>query len=461
MEYRRGTWRGRNRGRGRGSWRSDGFSKAATCQQPRTPSPPVGEVLKEVRMKDLVASPAKESNVPVISNCEFLGSYNWMGSIERPAMLIPGGPPRWTPREAPTQLVEDSGVFYRDENAVRQPEHPMEPAVRAFAAHNMAARAQDVDIFACGSTLGNLVRFVRKVDRPFRFTVEAVGDTVFFVRKEKSPSETIEGVRGYGHSFPEAYTTWDESCAGSKSHQRLIGYDFAGLNCVVRFEGDGYLKHLDPDPRSGAATVGTAPSTTKLDMRYGGYMVSQDAVFDLKTRSVKRMDHDVLGEEIPRLWVAQIANFVLAYHNRGVFEEIRVQNVRRDVDKWESENEETLGQLAKLIREIATMAKSRTDGRLEVCRKAVDVLEIREQCAGTPGALPDDLKAWWTDDRNNHEDESSDDDDDDDDDVEDRYFSANSDLGDGGVLLGSDDESEPDYTACSAEDCGYCGHCRY
>ena len=33
--------------------------------------------------------------------------------------------------------------------------------------------------------------------------------------------------------------------------------------------------------------------------------------------------------------------------------------------------------------------------------------------------------------------------------------------GDGSLGYGSDAKSDKDYTACSLEDCGYCGHCDY
>jgi hypothetical protein len=36
------------------------------------------------------------------------------------------------------------------------------------------------------------------------------------------------------------------------------------------------------------------------------------SVFDLKTRSIKRMDVDTLGDELARLWIGQIPNFVLS-----------------------------------------------------------------------------------------------------------------------------------------------------
>ena len=64
------------------------------------------------------------------------------------------------------------------------------------------------DIVACGSTLGNLLRFVRGQDKPFRFLAQVIGNTVFFLRKENDPRELIPDVRGYGHSSPEANMTW-------------------------------------------------------------------------------------------------------------------------------------------------------------------------------------------------------------------------------------------------------------
>lgn len=100
----------------------------------------------------------------------------------------------------------------------------------------------DVDVFGCGSTLGNLLRFARKFKHSFKFEVDVVGKTVFFVRRENSPTEVLHDVKGYGHSFPEAYTTWDADVKNSESHQRLVQYSFGGLNMIVRSESDGYFK---------------------------------------------------------------------------------------------------------------------------------------------------------------------------------------------------------------------------
>jgi hypothetical protein len=45
--------------------------------------------------------------------------------------------------------------------------------------------------------------------------------------------------------------------------------------------------------------------------------------FDLKTRSIKRMDVDTLGDELARLWIGQIPNFVLALTPLGDFQLIQ------------------------------------------------------------------------------------------------------------------------------------------
>jgi hypothetical protein len=109
-----------------------------------------------------------------------------------------------------------------------------------------------LDIVGCGSTLGNLLRFCGGLDKDFRFNVDLVGDTVFLIRKESSPTALISNICGYGHTFPEAHTIWEPEVKGSASHQRIIQYDFGGLKFMVRSESDGYLKEeaeLDASPR--------------------------------------------------------------------------------------------------------------------------------------------------------------------------------------------------------------------
>jgi len=109
-----------------------------------------------------------------------------------------GMPALWDPPSEAMKLPQDSGRYFRDQNAARHPKHPMEPAVKAVLTQNPHFNTEAVDVFGCTSTLGNLLRFLKSDDKTFRFTVETVGRTVFFVRRENAPDELIAGPRGFG-----------------------------------------------------------------------------------------------------------------------------------------------------------------------------------------------------------------------------------------------------------------------
>lgn len=330
--------------------------------------------------------------------------------------------------------------------------------------------AQETDVVACGSTIGNLLRFLQGEDKPFRILVELVGDAVFLIRRENTPRELIPDIHGYGHSFPEAYTTWDAEVKGSTSHQRVIAYRFGGLGFLVRHEGDGYIAGDDADkgnsaskfPTPGDSDVGAElehlsaalagnrvtsrlPEVTHTELKVirAGKLVNQDQIFDLKTRTVRKKEtetlEDTLSGQLHRLWVAQVPNFILAYHTRGVFDEINVRAVQKEVDDWESSHVDVLSRLAALIHHIIGLVRVRSDNKLELRHDAVGILEVREQLADAGDALSKNGKVLWENGgyQSIPEDSSSSDGD------------------------GWDDGFEPDFTACSAEDCGYCGRCSY
>lgn len=466
----------------------------------RPPSPPLGQVLATLSDVDL-ANPSDLHGYPAkISSCKDVASYNWLNEQE-PTILVPGlqplvpilqylqqfeeaeetqltptkgKPPAWAPPATTTKLNEDNGNYFRDPNAARYSAHPIEPAVQAIFASEPDFPTDSIDVFACSSTLGNLLRFVRKVDKSFRILVEAVGDTVFFVRRENSPTELIPGVTGFGHTFPEAYTTWDAEVKKSVSHQRIIRYELGGLDCVVRFAADGYHKELVSQGSEVAQRLEPAKADTFSDMLasvlsnsaiddhppaqdkplnvlHGGQQIPRAAVFDLKTRSIRKKDQDTLGEELPRLWVAQVPNFILAYHTSGIFEEIQIRNVQHEVEDWECENEDTIRRFAVLLRKIVAFARSTVDRKIEVRSSEVNVLELRKQTEDVRQTLPAVVEARWINANPDGSEPSSDE-------------SQGPDLRTSPEpedFLDWDEGSEKDFTACSAEDCGYCGHCSY
>ncbi|KAH7390935.1 hypothetical protein DE146DRAFT_147938 [Phaeosphaeria sp. MPI-PUGE-AT-0046c] len=462
------------RGRGRGGWKQSSFSRPKKRGvEPDLVKNPLGELLETVSIPRLqIVDPAAHGS---ISDVKYIASYNWHTDAV-PTILVPGKPPQWTPPQKAQQLSEDSGQYYRDVNAARYPEYPLAPVIQSVLALEPTFPSADIDIVACGSTVGNLLRLVRGQDKIFRFTVEVIGDTVFFGRKENDPREIIPDVRGYGHSFPEAYTTWENDVKGSETHQRIVRYKLGKFACLVRFECDGYLngsslsgggrtnKGRSLDIEDGAdltsalekSKITVLPSTQNvtsdgIKVVRSGAEVSQDLIFDLKTRSGRFKTDIDMSDIYPQLWIKQIPNFIVAYHDgAGLFEDnnVKVRDVRSDVAGWEKENAVAIRRLGVLLEKIVTWARN-DGGLLEVYSPGPNLLELRKQYGDGVHALPESLRYAWTGEEDRDDDSA--------------------DLDVGGVKLGkhdsgnewnSDSDEELDYTACSVE-CGYCGRCTY
>lgn len=497
MQQRGRSTRSRGgRGRAGYSGRSRDFANQSwrKLQTQETPALPLGSMLAEVHESDLADVSNVNEKSAKISDCKEIASFNWLNEKE-PTILIPGwfrtrslkiiadchersgNPPAWTPLLRPSKLKEDAGEYFRDQNAASYPSYPMQPAVEAILRQNPDFPTESIDIVGCGSTVGNLLRFVRKVDREFRMLVEVVGSTVFLIRRENSPREVIQNVYGYGHSFPEAYTTWASGVKGSESHQRLIKYTFGDLKCVVRFEADGYFpelvqqqskdirqnakidREIDSDQELasifgdtilGRRDPDSTPRKESITIRSAGDHVPQAAIFDLKTRSIRKKDNNVLGEELPRLWVSQIPNFLLAFHKAGVFglEEMQIHDAREKLAQWEENERDNLRQLALLLKLLVAFARARPDGRFElVHEEGRRVLELREVCDDVPKALPTTLSERWTKGGLDISDN-------------DKLSSPAPEHQDKYTDLDWDSGSEKDYTACDSK-CGYCGSCTH
>ena len=328
------------------------------------------------------------------------------------------------------QQDSPSGVYYRDINAARWPTFPIEPAIQAIYHSDASFDASKVDVVGCGSTLGNLLRFASSIGSTFHFKAEKIGETLFLVRQERSPTERIEGIRGYGHTFPEAYTTWDKDTKGSESHQRLLKYEFGGLEILLRSETDGYLKEK-LGTESSVAEKGTNPGTSNnfeeesvdvatalssiaiagqasevanpkasLSVETTSTSISQASIFDLKTRS--SWTPFSMSEILPRLWLNRTPNFILAQHTRGVFtnESIQVTDVRREVEEWESSHASELRLFRGVIKKLTEVVDGLAEGerKVGVWRIGNGDLQIRALTSSNRqwSALPKALQARWT-----------------------------------------------------------------
>jgi hypothetical protein len=258
------------------SWRGKDRRNQAKSPVPSALTLPLGQIVDSISIKALLV----EQDAPTIQNVEYVASYNWLEG-KSPIILVPGkrpewnhidhsltsmrltancihqqwltttntgSPPAWTPPVGETKLKPDSEDVFRDINAARYPSHPLEPTFRALKVMEPEFDLHTIDIVGCGSTIGNLMRFSGSLSKPFRFDVDMVGDTVLFVRRESSPTEIIQDLQGYGHTFPEAYTTWDSAVRNSCSHQRVVQYEFGGLKFLVRSVSPKFLPRFASCP---------------------------------------------------------------------------------------------------------------------------------------------------------------------------------------------------------------------
>ena len=334
-------------------------------------------------------------------------------------VLTSGAPPKWLPPASTQRLREDSGQYYRDPNAARYSRWPLAPTVQSIYALNPDFHSDQIDICCCASILGSLLASVRGEHKTFQFGMQRIANTVFLIRKSNHPQEFIENVRGYGHTFPEAYTVWQATVKGSASHQRIVRYQFGELKCLVRSECDGYLGDRVPDEISKTLDDG-GPSRTQLpdqtemmrlnetgstldaginlEVRLAGAMIPQASIFDLKTRSAFST-HTVESENfLARLWANQTPNFILAHHRRGVFDAIEVIDVRDRVKRWEKDNRATLTMLNTLLKRLSSVCNNGSMSRLEIRRTGQGKLEVWSTRHGW-SALPPELQKLWSTER--------------------------------------------------------------
>ncbi|KAI1089612.1 hypothetical protein F5B19DRAFT_495224 [Rostrohypoxylon terebratum] len=456
--------RGRGRGRGRGfgphlqsnNWRERNMTEnRGTQQKDDILESPLGRLITTMALSD-ISSHGVQPEDARITNCKYAASYSLVDSSP-PRIIVPGQPRLWEPPQLPSQLPRDFGRYYRDQNGLRFPTHPMHPSVQSIFVLNEEFASNDVNIMGCASSLGNILRFVRSVESSFRFDVEMIGNTLFLISNNRN--EEIPDVRGYGMTFLDKFTSNQPGLKETKSHQRIISYSFGGLKCLVRFECDGYLGNIGDEP------VATDESRTmdarqtlvsdSIAIKSAGAVVPQHSIIEIKTRSRLNGQEINLGEHLPRLWVRQIPNFIVGYHVKGSFEDVQNKNAQQDLHEWESAHQSELRMFASVLRQLIVEVKRAGNVKLELCRTGTGSLELREQFGTPREVLPDDWKdMWvrgWNETGKSDESHSSDD-------KDESYPSFES--RNEGSSESEDDDFSVDYQACGL-DCGYCGHCDY
>ncbi|KAF8424822.1 hypothetical protein EV426DRAFT_716484 [Tirmania nivea] len=262
------------RGRGRGSENNHGAVAArSTWKKPSiddkaplaTEDLPKGRVLAELEVKLVgVAIGEQQSGTEKYrkEDYEVLASYNWFEKAGKPAIIVPGLAPRWTPPPLPAWLNPDTGIYYIDQNAYRWPTSPLEPALRALFTLQPNFDLNPIDLITDRNNLRKLFRFAcgdEKFMHDFKLYIEVINRTVLLTRWEKRAVNVVtkHEFRGFGHSFEKEFTKYTKGLEGSTGHHRVAKYRFGGLNIMVRFSADAFLGSKDMPSGEGNEGAGT------------------------------------------------------------------------------------------------------------------------------------------------------------------------------------------------------------
>ncbi|EME78080.1 uncharacterized protein MYCFIDRAFT_33397 [Pseudocercospora fijiensis CIRAD86] len=363
----------------------------------------------EVSHSDLSGLPTH--GTAKITNVEHLASYNW---IEAPVatIAVPGGPPLWSPAKHPKQVKKDSGHVYIAQNAARHPESPMEPLFRALFIEHPDFNIRETDLVSDRNNIRKLLAFVdpatsRNSHEAFTIRAEFVEGTVIFCREEAKVQEFIgpNEFRGFGHEFEKSYTK--PSVSESTGHHRIISYGFCDLRFLIRYETDGYVDDrgapadkdqegdmtdllrslsLNEDRPHGAGGA----ASSKLTIWKTGIKVPLTSTLEIKTRVAHKSLS--IDEVAPQLWVSQTPKLVRAYHNKGVFDPPRVEDVTALVKQWEGRKGEALQKLGALIHKIIEVLKEYSSATIRFVPDDRKLIISREE---TRNLLPRDLYCEW------------------------------------------------------------------
>ncbi|KAF2971581.1 hypothetical protein GQX73_g2027 [Xylaria multiplex] len=361
-----------------------------------------------------------DNEAAIIENVKYLASYSWI-EASAPTIAVPGIPPRWSPPVIPTRLQQDSGLIYIAQNAARHPSSPLEPLFRSLYIISPEFDVRAVDIITDRNNIRKLLSFInphssRNRLKPFAIGVEVIDNTTILSRIETKTTETIapHEFKGFGHEFEKAYTHCQ--LRDSTGYHQIISYRFGGLSFIVRYEVDGYVSEptattsntVEADGLAGlleSLSVTTTHNTSqkihtftppgsKMVIREEGKVVPLDSTLEIKTRvSHKRLN---IYEIAPQLWASQTSKLVRAYHNRGLFQEAKAEDVAKEIKGWELANQEYLKRLVALIKGICNAVRECGGKAVVKYDDSSDEITVVPR-VGTERMLPKDLYSKWRD----------------------------------------------------------------
>ncbi|PVI00870.1 hypothetical protein DM02DRAFT_654999 [Periconia macrospinosa] len=352
-----------------------------------------GKLISEI--DQTIVEPA-EVEVTSEAGYELLCSYNWQDDEEQASIIVPGGPPKWTPPPLPTQVRSDKGGFhYMDQNEYRAPGWTFEPVFQALSYMQPQMRLNNVDVIVNGNSLRRLLDFE---------------------------------VRG---NFEKVSTKYQPGLECSSGHHRVIRYQLGDLNCAVRFECDAYLDdgnktaaeaffpsdavvtpHSHPSQASNNSnTSPPIPQTAyqalpshrteeeqddeeRIKVIIGGGQVdSSSKLVEIKTSGIRKKVTP--GHHVAQLWFGRTSYLCEAKHDYGNFQKISCTDMKDRFKEWENRHQDSLRKLVTLLTELkGVVSTTAYEAAVLVCEnhEPIRIYESNEPME----ILPQPLKAkFW------------------------------------------------------------------
>lgn len=165
------------------------------------------------------------------------------------------------------------------------------------------------------------------------------------------------GGSGFGHNFERATTRLPTDLSDSSAHHRVLRYKLGGLEYAVRFEVGASFDHGSSDGAPGAGgsrdaaqegvveslqaslssltlgkTADTGASVVSVSAISRGSGTHQACVAEIKSQSSPKGRH----KSLPQLWFGRTRYLITGYHNGGIFDRVKVDDLQEQLVGWEN-----------------------------------------------------------------------------------------------------------------------------
>ncbi|KAF2757055.1 hypothetical protein EJ05DRAFT_54263 [Pseudovirgaria hyperparasitica] len=335
-----------------------------------------------------------------ITNVKLLASYNW---LEAPLPCAP----LWLESDAKRPALHNINFHsYGPDVVPPYPKCPAEPLFRALKICSPCLDINTVDLVTDRVNIKRLFLLIRGKELGFMIQGELVGKTAILHRVDpyERHGPELDKNNGFGKPFDKPITF--PMIDNDKGHQRIVGYQFAGISMIVRSEIDAYVDSagvleafvnkqvVDRNPPPDEECF-TNP-TTSLTVRHVGWGHQLETAVEIKTRDDHEpVDFNAIG---PQMWISQTYKLVRARRDRAspVYERPCVQDISELLKDFEDDNQEVLQQLAGILHHILSRLRGSASGRVTVrwCRITQQILVTSGDEPATPSFPADMLKDW-------------------------------------------------------------------